>query len=104
MYFRVFACCRNVVGMRMIETEDDDEEEEEEEESWRNPTSLNNYGFFSDLQSNKPRSIAQQHILIDWHSAAQNANPSFDRWWRRRRRRRSESHQLCDSICVLHKW
>jgi hypothetical protein len=33
MYFRVFACCRNVVGMRMIETEDDDEEEEEEEES-----------------------------------------------------------------------
>jgi len=27
--------------------------------------SLNNYGFFSELQSNKPRSIAQQHILID---------------------------------------
>jgi VIT1/CCC1 family predicted Fe2+/Mn2+ transporter len=27
--------------------------------------SLNNYGFFSELQSNKPRSIAQQHILSD---------------------------------------
>jgi hypothetical protein len=30
--FHVFACCRNVVGMRMIQTEDEEEEEEEEQE------------------------------------------------------------------------